>query len=83
MKSGARIETSEHKSAGKNLRRDRRQGTKLKNEDLARSKRQTKQQRKFQAGNLGAPPNLEREKQFLAGGGGKIDPVTRTQTETE
>jgi hypothetical protein len=76
MKPSARIETSEHKSAGKNMRRDRRQGMKLKNEDLARSKRQTERQRKLQVGNLGAPPNPEREKQFLAGGGGKIDTGT-------
>jgi hypothetical protein len=42
------------------------------------SERQTEWQRKFQAGNWGAPPNPEREKQFLAGKGG-----ARTQTETE
>jgi hypothetical protein len=34
-------------------------------------------------GNWGAPPNTEREKQFLAGSGGKVDLGARTQTETE
>jgi hypothetical protein len=34
-------------------------------------------------GNWGAPPNPEREKQFLAGSGGKVDLGARTQTETE
>jgi hypothetical protein len=32
---------------------------------------------------IGAPPNPEREKQFLAGSGGKVDLGARTQTEME